>query len=162
MSQRYRTDEGGRIDRGQTIQFSFNGKVYSGQAGDTLASALLANGVHMVGRSWKYHRPRGILSAGAEEPNAIVQLEKDQYTIPNARATQVELYDGLDASSVNCWPSLDFDLMSINSFFSRLMPAGFYYKTLAGRRATPWPQPCSPMACTWSAVAGNTIARAAS
>ncbi len=129
MSQPYRTEEGGRIDRETTIQFSFNGKSYSGQAGDTLASALLANGVHMVGRSWKYHRPRGILGAGAEEPNAIVQLEKGQYTIPNALATQIELYDGLDASSVNCWPSLDFDLMSFGSIFSRMMPAGFYYKT---------------------------------
>jgi len=129
MSQRYRTVEGGRIDRDRSINFSFNGKSYSGQAGDTLASALLANGVHMVGRSWKYHRPRGIMSAGAEEPNAIFQLEKGAYTIPNARATQVELYEGLDASSVNCWPGLDFDLMAINSKFSRLMPAGFYYKT---------------------------------
>jgi len=129
MSQRYRTAEGGRIDRDRVINFSFNGKSYTGQSGDTLASALLANGVHMVGRSWKYHRPRGIMSAGAEEPNAIFQLEKGQYTIPNARATQVELYEGLDASSVNCWPSLDFDLMSINSKFSRMMPAGFYYKT---------------------------------
>ena len=129
MSQRYRTAQGGRIDREKTINFSFNGKSYTGQAGDTLASALLANGVHRVGRSWKYHRPRGIMSAGAEEPNAIFQLEKGQYTIPNARATQVELYEGLDASSVNCWPSLDFDLMAINSLFSRLMPAGFYYKT---------------------------------
>jgi len=129
MSQKFRRPEGGRIDREQPIQFRFNGKSYSGFAGDTLASALLANGIHMVGRSWKYHRPRGILSCGAEEPNAIFQLEKGQYTIPNARATQVELYQGLDASSVNCWPSLDFDLMSINSKFSRLMPAGFYYKT---------------------------------
>ena len=129
MSQRYRTAEGGRIDRDRAINFSFNGKSYTGQSGDTLTSALLANGVHMVGRSWKYHRPRGIMSAGAEEPNAIFQLEKGKYTIPNARATQVELYQGLDASSVNCWPSLDFDLMSINSKFSRMMPAGFYYKT---------------------------------
>jgi sarcosine oxidase subunit alpha len=129
MSQKYRTQQGGRIDREATIQFKFNGKSYSGQAGDTLASALLANGIHMVGRSWKYHRPRGILSCGAEEPNAIFQLEKGQYTVPNARATQVELYQGLEASSVNCWPSLDFDLMAINSKFSRLMPAGFYYKT---------------------------------
>ncbi|RLA13556.1 MAG: sarcosine oxidase subunit alpha [Gammaproteobacteria bacterium] len=129
MTQKFRRLDGGRIDREQAIQFSFNGKSYSGHAGDTLASALLANGIHMVGRSWKYHRPRGILSCGAEEPNAIFQLEQGQYTIPNARATQVELYEGLDASSVNCWPSLDFDLMSINSKFSRLMPAGFYYKT---------------------------------
>ena len=129
MSQRYRTAQGGRIDRDRTINFRFNGKSYSGQGGDTLASALLANGIHRVGRSWKYHRSRGIMSAGAEEPNAIFQLETGQYTIPNARATQVELYEGLDARSVNCWPSLDFDLMAINSLFSRLMPAGFYYKT---------------------------------
>ena len=88
MSQRYRTVESGRIDREQPINFSFNGKSFTGLAGDTLASALLANGVHMVGRSWKYHRPRGIMSAGAEEPNAIFQLEKGKYTIPNARATR--------------------------------------------------------------------------
>ncbi len=129
MSKNYRLAEGGRINREHTVNFQFNGKSYSGFAGDTLASALLANGVHMVGRSWKYHRPRGILSAGAEEPNAIFQLEKGKYTVPNARGTQVELYDNLDASSVNCWPSLDFDLMSINSKFARMMPAGFYYKT---------------------------------
>ncbi len=129
MSQKFRLAEGGRIDRGTVINFEFNGKSYSGCAGDTLTSALLANGVHMVGRSWKYHRPRGILSAGAEEPNAIFQLESGEYTVPNARGTQVELYEGLSASSVNCWPSLDFDLMSINSKFARMMPAGFYYKT---------------------------------
>jgi sarcosine oxidase subunit alpha len=129
MSQLFRIAQGGRIDRDNQLKFSFNGKTYTGQAGDTLASALLANGIHMVGRSWKYHRPRGILSAGAEEPNAIFQLEKGEKTIPNARATQVELYDDLDASSVNCWPSLDFDLLSINSKVSRMLPAGFYYKT---------------------------------
>ncbi len=129
MSQSFRIAHGGRIDRDNQLKFSFNGKIYTGQAGDTLASALLANGIHMVGRSWKYHRPRGILSAGAEEPNAIFQLEKGAKTIPNARATQVELYDDLDASSVNCWPSLDYDLLSINSKVSRMMPAGFYYKT---------------------------------
>ena len=129
MSQSYRISEGGRVNREQTVNFMFNGKQYQGLQGDTLASALLANGVHMIGRSWKYHRPRGIISSGAEEPNAIFQLEKGKWTIPNARGTQVELYDDLDASSVNCWPSLDFDLLSINSKFSRLMPAGFYYKT---------------------------------
>jgi sarcosine oxidase subunit alpha len=129
MSQPFRTAEGGRVDREREIQFTFNGKRYTGLAGDTLCSALLANGVHMVGRSWKYHRPRGIVSAGAEEPNALFQLEKGGRTIPNARGTQVELYPDLDASSVNCWPSLDFDLLSINSRFARLMPAGFYYKT---------------------------------
>ncbi|MCP4491317.1 MAG: sarcosine oxidase subunit alpha family protein [Gammaproteobacteria bacterium] len=135
MSQKFRLAEGGRVDREQSLNFSFNGKSYSGLQGDTLASALLANGVHMVGRSWKYHRPRGIVSAGAEEPNAIFQLEKGEYTIPNARGTQVELYDALDARSVNCWPSLGFDLMSINSKFSRLMPAGFYYKTFMWPKA---------------------------
>jgi sarcosine oxidase subunit alpha len=135
MSQRFRAVKGGRVDRSKLIQFSFNGKLYNGLAGDTLCSALLANGVHMVGRSWKYHRPRGIVSCGAEEPNAIFQLEKGNRTIPNARGTQVELYDGLDVSSVNCWPSLDFDLMSVNSLFSRLMPAGFYYKTFMWPKA---------------------------
>jgi len=134
MSQRFRTAQGGRVDRGREIQFTFNGKPYTGLAGDSLCSALLANGVHLVGRSWKYHRPRGVMSAGSEEPNAIFQLEKGNRTIPNARGTQVELYDNLDARSVNCWPSLDFDLLSINSRFSRLMPAGFYYKTFM------WPQ----------------------
>ncbi len=129
MSQPFRTEQGGRIDREQEITFTFNGKRYTGLAGDTLCSALLANGVHLVGRSWKYHRPRGVISAGSEEPNAIFQVEKGNRTIPNARGTQVELYDNLDANSVNCWPSLDFDLLSINSKFSRLMPAGFYYKT---------------------------------
>lgn len=135
LSQRYRLTEGGRINREQSLEFSFNGKSYTGLAGDTLASALLANGIHMVGRSWKYHRPRGIVSAGAEEPNAIFQLEKGEYTIPNARGTQVELYANLDASSVNCWPSLDFDLLSINSKFARMMPAGFYYKTFMWPKA---------------------------
>ena len=129
MSQPFRTAQGGRVDREREISFTFNGKRYTGLAGDTLCSALLANGVHLVGRSWKYHRPRGVMSAGSEEPNAIFQVEKGNRTIPNARGTQVELYDGLDANSVNCWPSLDFDLLSINSQFSRLMPAGFYYKT---------------------------------
>lgn len=119
----------GRIDRNHPLNFTFNGKSYQGFQGDTLASALLANEVHLIGRSWKYHRPRGILGSGSEEPNAIVQIEKAALTIPNARATQVELYEGLDANSVNCWPSLEFDLLSINGFFSRLMPAGFYYKT---------------------------------
>ncbi|MDH3762770.1 MAG: sarcosine oxidase subunit alpha family protein [Gammaproteobacteria bacterium] len=135
MSQAFRTGHGGHVDREREIEFTFNGKPYTGLAGDTLCSALLANGVHLVGRSWKYHRPRGVVSAGAEEPNAIFQLEKGNRTIPNARGTQVELYDRLDASSVNCWPSLDFDLLSINSKFSRLMPAGFYYKTFMWPKA---------------------------
>ena len=135
MSQPFRTAQGGRVDREQEIQFTFNGKRYTGLQGDTLCSALLANGVHMVGRSWKYHRPRGVMSAGSEEPNALFQLEKGNRTIPNARGTQVELYADLDASSVNCWPSVDFDLLSVNSWFSRLMPAGFYYKTFMWPKA---------------------------
>ena len=129
MKQLFRTAEGGRIDRERKISFTFNDEIFTGYAGDTLCSALLANGVHLVGRSWKYHRPRGIVSAGAEEPNAIFQLEQGARTIPNARGTQVELYDDLIATSVNCWPGLDFDLLSINGWFARLMPAGFYYKT---------------------------------
>src|SRR6185437_3679301 len=104
-----------------------------GYAGDTLASALIANGVHLVGRSFKYHRPRGILSAGPEEPNALVTLERGpgRFT-PNLRATQIELYDGLDASSQNRWPSLKSDFGALNSLFSPLIGAGFYYKTFMG------------------------------
>jgi len=127
--QRYRLPEGGRIDRTRPLNFDFNAKSYEGYQGDTLASALLANGVHLVGRSFKYHRPRGILSAGPEEPNALVQLETGGYLQPNIRATQIELYDGLKASSVNAWPSVQIDVGAINSVFGRLFPAGFYYKT---------------------------------
>jgi sarcosine oxidase subunit alpha len=129
VSQSHRLPRGGRIDRSRVLRFTFNGRAYEGFAGDTLASALLANGVTLVARSWKYHRPRGIVGSGVEEPNAVVQLETGAYTVPNARATEVELYDGLVASSVNCWPSPGFDLMSVARCFSRLMPAGFYYKT---------------------------------
>jgi len=129
MSQPFRLSEGGCIDRAKPVGFSFNGKQYQGYAGDSLASALLANGVRLVARSFKYHRPRGIVTAGSEEPNALVQLETGAYTQPNTRATRVELYDGLAASSQNCWPSVGYDLGAINSIFARLMPAGFYYKT---------------------------------
>jgi len=119
----------GRINRDQELSFKFNGKAYSGFAGDTLASALLANDVKVVGRSFKYARPRGIVGHGAEEPNAIVQLGKGAASVPNLRATQVELYDGLEAFSVNGWPSVNFDVMSVLGAFGRLMPPGFYYKT---------------------------------
>jgi sarcosine oxidase subunit alpha len=129
QTQTCRLPAGGRIDRGTRLHFTFNGKRYEGHAGDTLASALLANGVHVVARSWKYHRPRGIVACGVEEPNAVVQLETGAGTVPNARATEVALYDGLVATSVNAWPSVDFDLMAVAGFFSRIMPAGFYYKT---------------------------------
>ena len=127
--QPFRLPEGGAIDRSQPIGFSFDGRRFEGYAGDTLASALLANGVHLIGRSFKYHRPRGILSAGTEEPNAIVQLESGRRAVPNLKATTVELYEGLAASSVNCWPSVGFDLMAVNDLAHRLIPAGFYYKT---------------------------------
>jgi sarcosine oxidase subunit alpha len=129
VSKDNRLGQGGRIDRSRPLQFTFNGKPCQGYAGDTLASALLANGVTLIARSWKYHRPRGIVAAGVEEPNAIVQLGRGARTVPNARATEVELHDGLEAASVNCWPSPDFDFMSVASLFSRYMPAGFYYKT---------------------------------
>ncbi len=129
MTQIHRTSEGGGIDRSKTIGFTFDGKRYEGHPGDTLASALLANGVHLVGRSFKYHRPRGIVTAGSEEPNALIQLGEGAKTEPNLRATQIELFDGLVASSQNRWPSLTFDIGSINNLLSRYFPAGFYYKT---------------------------------
>jgi len=127
--QRFRLPNRGRIDRGTELAFSFNGSRYFGHEGDTLASALLANGVHLVGRSFKYHRPRGILGSGAEEPNALVQLGKGARTDPNMRATTVELFEGLRARSQNCWPALRFDVGAINDCLSGLLPAGFYYKT---------------------------------
>src|SRR5690554_2996632 len=129
MAQSFRLPEGGVIDRSKSLRFSFDGRSYEGHPGDTLASALLANGVHLVGRSFKYHRPRGIFSAGAEEPNALVQLGEDPRTDPNQRATQVELFDGLTAMPQHCWPSLEFDLNETASLASRFLPSGFYYKT---------------------------------
>ncbi|MBV8913707.1 MAG: (2Fe-2S)-binding protein, partial [Acetobacteraceae bacterium] len=113
-----------------TIRFSFDGKTYAGRSGDTLASALLANGVRLMGRSFKYHRPRGVLAAGSEEPNALVEIDRgDGRRTPNLRATQVEIYEGLVARSQNRFPSLAFDLQAINDVASPLLPAGFYYKT---------------------------------
>jgi len=127
--QRNRLDNGGRIDRSQPLSFSFNGKNLQGFAGDTLASALLANGVSVVGRSFKLHRPRGIVGCGAEEPNAIMQIGEGATTLPNLRATQVELYDGLIVKTTKGWPSVGFDISAVNNLFSRLFAAGFYYKT---------------------------------
>jgi len=124
-----RLPEGGRIDRSKPVAFTFNGKRLTGYQGDTLASALLANDVTLVGRSFKYHRPRGIMTAGSEEPNALVQVGTGARTEPNLRATQVELFEGLTASSQNCWPSVEFDIGEANSVMSKLFPAGFYYKT---------------------------------
>ena len=135
MSGPHRTNGGGRIDRSRPIRFTFDGRSYQGFVGDTLASALIANGVHLVARSYKYHRPRGILSAGSEEPNALVTIDRGEGgTTPNLRATEVELFDGLAAMSQNRWPSLAFDLGAINSLAAPLLAAGFYYKTFMGPR----------------------------
>ncbi len=132
----FRTPSGGRVDRSRTIRFTFDGATYEGHPGDTLASALLGNGVHLVGRSFKYHRPRGILAAGAEEPNALVTVDRGGgRETPNLRATQVELYDGLSAESQNRWPSLRRDMGAVNDLFAPLIPAGFYYKTFMWPRA---------------------------
>ena len=125
-----RTAQGGRVDRLQPLTFTFDGRAFSGFAGDTLASALLANDVHLVGRSFKYHRPRGLLAAGAEEPNALVTVARDAARLtPNLRATQVELYAGLTAWSQNRWPSLRWDAGRVNDWLAPFIPAGFYYKT---------------------------------
>jgi len=125
-----RLTTGGRIDRSKKIRFRFNGQDLEGYHGDTLASALLANNIHFIGRSFKYHRPRGIFTAGVEEQNGLVQLGPDAIkTEPNMRAPQIELYDGLVAHSQNASPSLSFDIQAANDFFWRLLPAGFYYKT---------------------------------
>ena len=116
MNQKFRLEKIGLIDRSQKIYFKFNGKTFFGFKGDTLASALLANGVHLVGRSFKYHRPRGFFGAGVDEPYAIVQLYRSGETEPNIKATEQELFEGLEAKSVNCWPSVNFDIGAINNF----------------------------------------------
>lgn len=129
MSQPFRVAGTGRVDRDRPLRFRFDGVQYTGLQGDTLASALLANGVRVTGRSFKYHRARGLFGAGCEEPNTLVQLESGDRTEPNLKATQVALYDGLVARSVNTWPSARFDLLSVLRHFKALMPSGFYYKT---------------------------------
>ena len=129
-----RLAQGGRIDRARPISFTFDGRPLQGHTGDTLASALLANDVVVVARSFKYHRPRGLMAAGVEEPNALVQIGVGAAVEPNARATQVELHDGLVATSQNCWPSLGFDLRAATDLLHAFIPAGFYYKTFV------WPR----------------------
>src|SRR5882724_6063196 len=129
MAQTFRLAQGGRIDRSRTLSFTFNRQSYEGHPGDTLASALLANGVSLVGRSFKYHRPRGIMSAGVEEASAIIQLGTGATSDPNCKATQVELRDGLAAASLNCWPNVQLDLGVLGNLLADLIPAGFYYKT---------------------------------
>ena len=149
MTASHRLASGGLIDRARPLSFGFDGKTYSGFAGDTLASALIANGVKLVGRSFKYHRPRGILTAGSEEPNALVELRTEARREPNTRATVTELYDGLTAASQNRWPSLSFDIGGVNDLLSPFLVAGFYYKTFM------WP------AKFWEALYEPLIRRAA-
>jgi len=128
-SQPNRLADVGLIDRSQPLTFRFDGRRYAGYAGDTLASALLASGVKLIGRSFKYHRPRGVVCAGADEPNALVELRAGSRLEPNTRATLAELFDGLEACSQHRWPSLSFDLGALNSMLAPLLVAGFYYKT---------------------------------
>jgi methylglutamate dehydrogenase subunit C len=144
-----RLASGGLVDRAKPLAFHFDGREFAGYEGDTLASALLANGVDVVGRSFKYHRPRGILTAGSEEPNALVTLRTGARAEPNTRATCVELFGGLEASSQNRWPSLAFDMLSLNRFLGPILGAGFYYKTFM------WP------ASFWEKVYEPLIRRAA-
>lgn len=148
-NQSHRLGNGGIIDRRQALSFQFDGRTFSGYAGDTVASALLAHGVKLVGRSFKYHRPRGILTAGSEEPNALIELRTGARREANTRATVAELFDGLEAHSQNRWPSLAFDLGAVNSLLSPIFVAGFYYKTFM------WP------AAYWEKVYEPLIRRAA-
>ncbi len=134
-AQAYRLERGGLVERSKPLHFTFDQLQYDGYAGDTLASALLANGVRLVGRSFKYHRPRGIFTAGNYEPNALVELRNGARREPNTQATMAELFDGLEATSQNRWPNLSLDLLSVNSKLSPLLSAGFYYKTFMWPRS---------------------------
>ena len=138
MTQPFRIPGAGHLDRAVPLTFTFDGRPYTGYLGDTLASALLANGVRIVGRSFKYHRPRGIVSAGAEEPNALVRLGTGNRAVPNVKATEVPLYDGLEAASQRGWPSAGADVGAAIDHTSRLLPPGFYYKTFIRPRRL-WP-----------------------
>ncbi|WP_163849392.1 sarcosine oxidase subunit alpha family protein [Pseudooceanicola aestuarii] len=144
---------GGRIDRDRRISFRFDGREYAGMAGDTLASALMANDIRVVGRSFKYHRPRGVFTAGSEESNALVTLGRGATQEPNIRATTQELFAGLEARAQNCWPSVNWDLMAVNDLFSDFLGAGFYYKSLMG--------PHLPRLKVWERIYEPLIRRAA-
>jgi heterotetrameric sarcosine oxidase alpha subunit len=146
---RFRLATGGLIDRSAALAFTLDGRPLRGLSGDTLASALLASGERVVGRSFKYHRPRGVVTAGSEEPNALVELRSGSRREPNTKATTIELYDGLEAATQNAWPSVNFDLRRVNSLFSPVVGAGFYYKTFM------WP------AAFWERVYEPLIRRAA-
>ncbi len=145
MSVTGRLTQGGlHIDRDRVLRFRFDGREMSGFGGDTLASALLANGQRLVARSYKYHRPRGILGSGPEEPNALFGIGSGPAATPNQRATEALLADGMDVQSQNRYPSLSFDIGSVNSRFARLLPAGFYYKTFMHPRAA-WKHVYEPL-----------------
>ncbi len=127
---KFRVEDGGRVNRARPVTFTFDGETYDGCEGDTVASALLANGVHLMGRGFKYHRPRGVLTAGSEEPNALIGTSRGPGRFePNTRATVQEIHGGLNAESQNRWPSLKFDIGAINDRLYMLFSAGFYYKT---------------------------------
>src|SRR5690349_13985897 len=144
-----RLAQGGLIDRSRPLRFTFDRQPFTGLAGDTLASALLANGRTLMARSFKYHRPRGVVTAGASEPNALMEIGEGGRREANTRATMVELHDGLTAMSQNRWPSLAFDLGAVNGLASSIFGAGFYYKTFM------WP------ASFWEKVYEPLIRRAA-
>ncbi|MEM6593382.1 MAG: sarcosine oxidase subunit alpha family protein [Pseudomonadota bacterium] len=130
-----RLDQGGQINRDKRVSFRFNGTEYKGCEGDTLASALLANRVKLVGRSFKYHRPRGIMSDGSQEPNGLVELHRGNQITPNVRLTQQEVHSGIDARPQNYWGSLDWDVLELNDLLSPFLSAGFYYKTFMWPKA---------------------------
>src|SRR5262245_49169425 len=134
----HRLPNGGRIDRTRPVSFALDGRRVTGCAGDTLASALLANGVAIIGRGFKYHRPRGIMSAGVEEPNALLTLGEGGRREPNIPATTTELVEGIAAETQNRWPSVRFDLGAVNSLAAPLFAAGFYYKTFMGPTRGSW------------------------
>ncbi|MDZ4790739.1 MAG: 2Fe-2S iron-sulfur cluster-binding protein [Hyphomicrobiales bacterium] len=136
--QGFRQADGQAINRDKPLRFWFDGKCYEGFAGDTLASALMANGVRLLGRSFKYHRPRGLMTIGADEPNALITVKRPGFSEPNTRATMVDLYDGLKATSQNAWPSLRFDVGAVSNAVSPFIPAGFYYKTFMGPTRHAW------------------------
>jgi sarcosine oxidase subunit alpha len=140
----FRLPKGGLIDRASPLSFRFDGKAFAGFAGDTLASALIASGTHLMGRSFKYHRPRGAVTAGSSEPNALVEVGEGGRKEPNVRATVQELYDGLVARSQNRWPSLAFDLGAVNALASSIFVAGFYYKTFMWPKSF-WEKVYEPM-----------------
>lgn len=148
-AQPFRLPQGGAVNRDYPVTVTFDGRQYQGYEGDTLASLLLANGVRLLGRSFKYHRPRGVLSIGSEEPNALVELRHGARREPNTRATTIEVFDGLTAASQNRYPSLQFDLLAANRLVQRFLVAGFYYKTFM------WP------AAFWEKVYEKQIRRAA-